>query len=71
MAKAKKKTSFIEFIGQVRSELRKISWPSKKETTASTISVFFMVVLAAVFLYLSDQAIAMLVRLVMSLGMDL
>lgn len=65
------KTGPVEFFRQVRSEARKISWPSRKETTASTISVFFMVTLAAVFLYFSDQLIAWAVRMIMSIGLDL
>lgn len=71
MAKTGSKTGLFEFFRQVRSEARKITWPSKKETTASTISVFFMVTLAAIFLYLSDQIIAWIVQMVMSLGLDI
>lgn len=68
--KPKKKTGLITFFKQVKSESKKISWPSRKETTASTISVFFMVTLAAIFLYFSDQLIAWVVRMIMSIGLD-
>jgi len=64
------KTGIIKFFKEVRIESKKITWPSKKEITASTISVFFMVTLAALFLYFSDQVIAWAVRLIMSLGMS-
>ena len=64
------KTGLVEFFAQVRSEVRKVTWPSKKETTASTISVFIMVTIAAVFLYFADQIIAWLIQLIMSLGMS-
>lgn len=73
MAKASgekvKKTSPMEFLRQVRSETRKVTWPSRHETTVSTISVFIMVVIAAVFLYLSDQIIAFFVNLILGFGL--
>ena len=60
--------SALEYFRQVRSEMKKVTWPSRKETTVSTISVFVMVTIAAVFLYVSDQIIAYLVRLIMGFG---
>ncbi len=63
------KTSPAEFFKQVRSEAKKITWPSRQETTASTIAVFVMVVIAAIFLYLSDQVIAWVVNLILSIGL--
>ena len=55
-------TGPIEYLRQVRSEIRKISWPSRQETTVSTIAVFVMVFFASLFLYFADQIIAFLVR---------
>lgn len=63
------KTGPVEFFRQVRSEAKKITWPTRKETTISTIFVFIMVFIAAVFLYFADQLIAFLIRGIMSLGM--
>ncbi len=63
------KTGPIEFFKQVRSEGKKITWPSRQETTASTIAVFVMVLIASIFLYLSDQVIAWFVNLILSLGL--
>lgn len=62
------KTGPIEFLRQVRNEAKKITWPSRKETTVSTISVFIMVFIAATFLYFADQVIAFVVRLIMGFG---
>ena len=58
----------LEFFKQVRSEGKKITWPSRHETTVSTIAVFIMVFIAAVFLYFSDQIIAWIVRMIMGFG---
>ena len=63
------KTSPVDYIRQVRSEMKKVSWPSRKETTVSTIAVFIMVVLAALFLYASDQVISFVIRLIMGFGL--
>lgn len=62
------KTGPMDFVRQVKSEMQKITWPSRKETTVSTIAVFVMVFVASLFLFLSDQVIAFLVRLVLGFG---
>lgn len=54
-----------EYIRQVRSEMKKVAWPSRQETTVSIIAVFVMVVVASAFLYFADQVIAFLIRLIM------
>ena len=53
---------------QVRSEIGKITWPSRRETTISTLAVFVMVFLAAVFLYVADQIMALVVHFILNLG---
>ena len=63
------KTGPIEFLKQVRNEGKKITWPSRQETTVSTIMVFIMVFIAAIFLYVSDQIIAWLIRLILGFGL--
>ncbi len=63
------KTGPVEFFKQVRSESKKITWPSRQETTASTIAVLVMVLIASIFLYLSDQIIAWAVNFVLSFGL--
>lgn len=63
------KTSPIAFFKQVKSEAKKITWPSRHETTVSTIAVFVMVFIASLFLYLADQIMAWVVQLIMGLGL--
>ncbi len=58
----------IEFLKQVKTEVKKVTWPTRKETTQSTIAVFIMVVIAAVFLFLADQVLAFIVRFILGLG---
>ena len=58
----------IEFLKQVRSEAQKVSWPTRKETTQSTIAVFIMVVIASIFLFTADQILAWVISLILDLG---
>ena len=58
----------IKFFKQVRQEAEKVSWPTRKETVTSTIMVFVMAVLAAIFFFLADQLVSWVVRLVLGLG---
>ena len=52
------KTNPIAFLQQVRSETAKVTWPSRRETVISTIMVFVMVFLAAVFFFAADQLLS-------------
>jgi preprotein translocase subunit SecE len=62
------KTSPAQFVQQVRSEAKKVSWPTRKETTVSTIMVFVMVALASIFFFVVDQLLAWGVKLVFGVG---
>lgn len=57
-----------EFAREVRREVTKVTWPSRKETTITSAMVFVMVVLAAIFFLLVDQVLAAVVRFVLGLG---
>jgi preprotein translocase subunit SecE len=56
-----------QFIREVRREVSKVTWPSRKETTVSTGMVFVMVFLAAVFFFLIDQVLSTVVKLILAL----
>jgi preprotein translocase subunit SecE len=58
----------LEFLRQVRQEVSKVTWPSRKETGVTTAMVFAMVVLAATFFFLVDQVLAAGVRFFLGLG---
>ncbi len=62
------KTSPGQFVRQVRQEVAKVTWPTRKETTISTVMVFVMVVIASVFFLLVDQIFAWIVKLLFGLG---
>jgi len=58
----------LEFLRQVRQEVGRVTWPSRKETGVTTAMVFAMVVAAALFFFFVDQLLAYGVRLVLGLG---
>lgn len=62
------KTSPAEFVRQVRDELRKVTWPARKEVTITTVMVFIMVTIMAIFFVLVDQVLSVAIRFVLGLG---
>jgi preprotein translocase subunit SecE len=59
-----------QFIRQVRTELDKVTWPSRKELIATTGSVIAMSALAAIFFFVVDQVLAWFVQYVLGLGVS-
>lgn len=51
------KTNPMQFIQQVRGEVAKVVWPSRREVVLTTIMVFIMAALMSVFFSLIDLAI--------------
>lgn len=47
----------VQFINQVRAELGKITWPTRREVVTTTIMVFIFAALASLFFSLVDLAI--------------
>ena len=47
----------VQFLQQVRSEVGKIAWPTRREVFLTTIMVFVMAALTALFFSLVDWAI--------------
>jgi preprotein translocase subunit SecE len=49
------KVSPFKFLQEVRAEAQKVTWPTRKETTVTTIMVFVMVIIASLFFLAADQ----------------
>ena len=62
------KVSPFKFLQEVRSEMAKVTWPSRRETAITTAMVFVMVAIASVFFLVADQIIRMLITFVLGLG---
>ena len=48
---------FIVFSREAVAEVKKVVWPSRKETIQTTAAVFAFVVVMAVFLWVSDKSL--------------
>ena len=68
-ASGKKKTSFLDtglqFLREVKIELKKVTWPSRKQTMSSTVVMIILVIIIAFFLGVVDIGLSGLVRLVL------
>jgi preprotein translocase subunit SecE len=58
----------FEFVQEVRQEVSKVTWPTRKEVWITTIMVLIMVALASVFFLITDQVLGRLVNWVLGLG---
>ena len=62
------RTSPAQFVREVRQELAKVTWPSRRELAVTTASVFVMAIAAALFFFMVDQIIAWIVQFIMGFG---
>jgi preprotein translocase subunit SecE len=62
------RTNAAEFFRQVRQEVSRVTWPTRKETMVTTAMVFVMVFIAAAFFFLVDQVFSQGVRLLFGVG---
>ena len=55
----------LQFLREVKVELKKVAWPSKKQTMGSTAVVLILVFIISAFLGIVDMGLSSLVRLVL------
>ena len=55
----------IQFLREVKVELKKVAWPSRKQTIGSTAVVLILVFIISAFLGVVDMGLSSLVRLVL------
>jgi len=54
----------IQFLKEVKNELKKVTWPNRKEVINSTIVVLIATAIITTFLYLVDVGLSRLVGLI-------
>lgn len=59
------KKGVLQFIREVRTELKKVSWPTKKELVSYTGVVGLAVVIVCVLIWVCDTAFAKLFRIIL------
>jgi len=55
----------IQFVKEAKVELKKVTWPTPKQTLASTAVVIIIVFIVAIYLGIVDFVLAKLVKFVL------
>ena len=62
------KMSPAQFVRQVRQEVSRVTWATRKDTATATLMVFIMVFAGSIFFFLVDLVLAWGVQKVLGLG---
>jgi preprotein translocase subunit SecE len=62
------RTNPLEFLQQVRTEVSKVTWPTRRETVITTMMVLAMVIAAALFFLAADQVLSFFVSFVLGIS---
>lgn len=54
--------NIMQFLSEVRVELSRIEWPSRKEWIGATIITLILVIIAAIFLGTVDRFFSLMIR---------
>lgn len=57
-----------EFVRQVRQEGSKVTWPSPRETSLTSVMVFVMVFIMSIFFVTVDWALSSVLKLILGFG---
>ena len=55
----------VQFLKEVQLELKKVVWPTRKDTLASTSVVLIIVIIIAFFLGLIDLGLTRIIRVIL------
>ena len=58
------KVSPVLFFRQVKQEVKKVTWPTRKEVVQTSIMVLILVAIAAAFFFCVDQVFGFIVKLI-------
>ena len=57
----------LKYVQQVRSEVSKIVWPTRKETMTTTLMVFVMAAIVALFFFIIDTLTSNILDIILKL----
>jgi preprotein translocase subunit SecE len=55
----------VQFLREVKVELKKVTWPSRKQTVGSTVVAIVLVMIISLFLGVVDMSLTSLIQLVL------
>jgi len=56
----------LQFLSEVKAELKKVSWPSRKEVYGTTTVVIISVFIFAAFFFVVDQGLNRLIKFILT-----
>jgi preprotein translocase subunit SecE len=56
----------LQFLREVRVELKKVTWPSRKQTIGSTVVVVILAMIISLFLGVVDMGLSGLIRVILN-----
>ena len=62
------KTNPAQFVRQVRQEINRITWASRRETIYASFSVLVMAIIASLFFLLVDLLLSSIVEFLLEFG---
>jgi preprotein translocase subunit SecE len=62
------KVSPLKFLQEVRSEVDKVTWPTRRETMITTIMVFIMSAAASILFLVADQIIRFFITFILGIA---
>ena len=62
------KTNPAQFVRQVRQEINRITWATRRETMLASLSVLVMAIIASLFFLLVDLMLSSIVQFLLGLG---
>ena len=62
------KTNPAQFVRQVRQEINRVTWATKRETMFASLTVFVMVLIASAFFFLVDLLLSNIVQILLGFG---
>ena len=65
-AKIGQMRKIIEFGREVEREVKKVTWPTRKEIGVTTLMIFIMAAVASVFFFFVDWGVSQMIRLVLN-----
>jgi preprotein translocase subunit SecE len=57
-------TRAVQFLREVKIELKKVTWPSRKQTVGTTLVVIVLVIIISLFLGIVDMGLSTVIRAV-------
>ena len=57
-----------QFVREVRQEVDKVTWPTRKETSVTTVMIFIMVFILMIFFFSVDQILSWGIKLILGIG---